>query len=438
MRVVLDCLKGHASKKMLSFILLLTLAGPSVDGAEASGKGSGHRSTLSGDWGGLRSRLQARGVRLDATLVGELWDVPSGGVRQGAVFLDSVDLALRLDLGRLARWRGASLFVHGLGVNGTDPNRYVGSAQGVSAIGAPPFWALYEVCLEKTLPRASLSLLGGLYDLNSEFDVLESSLLFLNPSHGIDPTFSTSGANGPSIFPTTTIGVRGQWVPSGHFYLQSALMNGAAGAPGPPGGLGLPDVGSHGVLSTTEGGYEFRIPTARESGRMRHTRRERLRRAEYRGKVALGAWFYTAGLQPLATEPAGPSFPIRGNRGLYLLAERSFTPRLAAFTRLGIAADRRNRLQYYAGAGVVCRGPAGRSGDEAGLSLAAAFDGTGYVHPAGVEGVSRAEWNIEATYRLRLSSWLHLQPDAQCVVHPAQNPAVGTALALGLHVEVRI
>jgi porin len=51
----------------------------------------------------------------------------------------------------------------------------------------------------------------GLYDLNSEFDVIEAAALFLNPSHGIGPDFAQSGRNGPSIFPVTSLAIRGEY-----------------------------------------------------------------------------------------------------------------------------------------------------------------------------------------------------------------------------------
>lgn len=44
-----------------------------------------------------------------------------------------------------------------------------------------------------------LSLLFGLYDLNSEFDTQETSSIFINPSHDIGAEYAQSGKNLPSI-----------------------------------------------------------------------------------------------------------------------------------------------------------------------------------------------------------------------------------------------
>ena len=67
---------------------------------------------------------------------------------------------------------------------------------------------LYEAWFEQTLFDDRLSFKAGLYDLNTEFDVVETAGLFINSSHGIGPDFSQSGVNGPSIFPTTSLGIR--------------------------------------------------------------------------------------------------------------------------------------------------------------------------------------------------------------------------------------
>ena len=76
-----------------------------------------------------------------------------------------------------------------------------------------------------------LSILAGLYDLNSEFDVIENAGLFLNSSHGIGADFAQSGENGPSIFPSTSLTARLKIQPFKHFYIQAAALDGIPGNP---------------------------------------------------------------------------------------------------------------------------------------------------------------------------------------------------------------
>jgi porin len=74
----------------------------------------------------------------------------------------------------------------------------------------------------------------GLYDLNSEFDKIEAAALFLNPSHGIGPDFSQSGRNGPSIFPITSLGLRGEYKPAEHWLIRAAVLDAVPGDPERP------------------------------------------------------------------------------------------------------------------------------------------------------------------------------------------------------------
>lgn len=62
---------------------------------------------------------------------------------------------------------------------------------------------LYEAWLETGLGERG-SLRAGLYDLTSEFDVLETANLFIHSAHGIGSDIGLSGLNGPSIFPVTS------------------------------------------------------------------------------------------------------------------------------------------------------------------------------------------------------------------------------------------
>ena len=70
----------------------------------------------------------------------------------------------------------------------TFSDRYSGDAQGVTNIEAEQALRLYEFWYEHRLADG-LSLKTGLYDLNSEFDAVDSAALFLNSSHGIVPTY---------------------------------------------------------------------------------------------------------------------------------------------------------------------------------------------------------------------------------------------------------
>ena len=83
------------------------------------------------------------------------------------------------------------------------------------AIAADRGWTLFELNAEQSMLDHRVSLLVGLYDLNSEFDANGTAGFFINSSFGIGAELGASGLNGPSIFPVTSLGTRLRWCPGG-------------------------------------------------------------------------------------------------------------------------------------------------------------------------------------------------------------------------------
>ncbi len=387
-----------------------------------------------------------QGVTPGLTYLGEVFSDVSGGLRRGPVYLQNVSLTLSLDLHKLVGWRGATLFVYGMGIEGGDPERRFGEIQTISNIAASGAVRLYEAWIQQDLFGGRLSLLAGLFDLNSEFDVVEAASVFLNSSQGMDPTFAFSGPNGPSIFPYTTPGFRVR-LKTGGFYLQSVILNGLAGDPSDPDGTRVVFRKGNGVLLAAEAGYHFPFAGRRHR---RQAVRESIRRyvsPSYAGKIVLGLWGYTARFTPVLPRPEEPG-KIRGDEGLYVLLSHTVwrqdgdTGRnLVAFARVGAANARINRLGLFTGGGLSFTGLfPGRSRDIAGLAFAAAFNGDDYMRMSALEGspVRRTEWDLELTYQARLLGWLDIHPDVQFVIHPSMAPAVRNALGFDVRVEIHL
>ncbi|HEY0435568.1 MAG TPA: carbohydrate porin, partial [Phenylobacterium sp.] len=73
----------------------------------------------------------------------------------------------------------------------------------------------------------------------------------------------------------------------------------------------------------------------------------------------------------------------------------------------------------------------GRAGDQVGFAVAHAMLGAPIRRR---DGLPAAETSFEATYALQVTSWFFLQPDIQYIVHPASQPGLPNALAVGLRV----
>ena len=92
------------------------------------------------------------------------------------------------------RLEGVTLFGYALYNNGhVLSDALVGSAQGISNIESVHALRLYELWMQWHGGANPGSVRVGLYDLNSEFDAIDTASLFMNPSHGIGADFAQSG-----------------------------------------------------------------------------------------------------------------------------------------------------------------------------------------------------------------------------------------------------
>ena len=389
------------------------------------------RETLTGDWETLRTRLEERGVSFEGVYTGETFS-NIGGIRRKTVYLDNVALTLTLDGKVLLGWPGVRLFIHGLGNQGGDPSRHIGDVQIVSNIETFDTWRLYEAWVEQQLFEKRLSLLAGLYDLNSEFDYIQTAQLFLNSSFGIGPEFSLSGENGPSVFPTTSLGFRVRLQPSPQIYFQTAILDGIPGDPHDPKGTQIILDDDDGILVATEMAYLVGV--------------EETSPFPY-GKYALGGWTYTTDFNDaVSTDRAGQPIRRGGTFGLYGFAEQTIlreqqdpSQGLALFIRLGIADSRVNRFGLYTGMGVVYTGllPQ-RPDDQLGFGIAALHNSHRFRRARSIAGqpTAHAEIECEVTYRVGILPWLTVQPSFQYVINPGTEKAIPDAFVMGLRFEI--
>ncbi len=385
-----------------------------------------------------------------------------GGVDGDPAALGNLDLLLHLHLDALPGFRRTQLRVQVQSSHGESVSSRVGDLQGVSNLEAPDGWRLYEVWIQRQILRPGLSVLAGIYDLNSEFDVVPGAGDFLNGSFGFGPEYGLSGRAGPSTYPSTGLAarIRAQVTPS--FY---ALLGASDAVPEGSGSrrldLGLDD----GALVSFEAGYARSIPDwtspfrsdpaggawrreqpgrGRRAGSLEPPRFGQRRRQAGRGrfleevsaKVAVGGWAYTRRLPSMDPEAS----PCR-SWGAYLLGEKLLRARpdgtgtLTAFARVGTAAEDANQLDLFMGGGLAYGGPLPcRPDDAVGLGVAHARNGSPYLRAQREAGTPRekSETVVELTYRAQLGDFLVIQPDLQWVQNPGMDPERTHALVFGL------
>ena len=368
---------------------------------------------------------EAPAIDLSVVHTAELMRNMRGGLGRGTRYLDNLDMTLSVDAERAFGWRGATLFAYGLYNNGERFSEdFIGAAQGVSNIETGVRAArLYEAWIEQRFASDRASVKFGLYDLNSEFDAIEAAALFINPSHGIGPDFSQSGRNGPSIFPVTSLGIRGDYKLADKWLVRAAVLDAVPGDPERPKRTVIKLGDGEGALGVLELNY-----------------------LGDRMKGAIGYWRYTGPFETLSTPTSGGGrAENRGNDGVYAFVERRLTREgandeqgLASWIRLGFADGKLNPIGRYMGGGLSYTGPfKGRDEDQVGLAIGVAEFGDPFRRSSALGGnpLDAREVIIEATYRAPVAPWLTLQPDLQYVIGPGGRPAASNALIVGLRAE---
>jgi porin len=234
------------------------------------------------------------------------------------------------------------------------------------------------------------SLLVGLYDVTSEFDVIRtSSELFLNSSFSTGGEFASSGRNGPSTFPNTSLGLRGQAYLTDSIAFRAVVADGVPGDPDNQSGTQVILDAQDGIFGNGEiAYYSNKVETdedvregviGKRPLRLVFQRVGRAAPVKYDRKYAVGFWGYTTSLNDVGeVDDSGNPIVGNGTYGLYALAEQNVFREtlkdyqgLTLFARLGFADPKVNRFSQYYGGGLVYTGLIpGRDLDALGLVVA--------------------------------------------------------------------
>jgi porin len=440
---------------------------------------------LTGNWSGLRTILSNKGIRFNAVYTGEIIKNLQGGISNNSDYLDVVDLVIDVDLNNLVHWKNANFYTDILGIHGGNPSEYIGDYQGVSNIAAPNSWKVYEIWLQQNFMNKRLSILFGIYDLNSEFDLLKTAGLFLNSSHGMGAEFAQSGENGPSTFPCTALALRTKTQLSEHFCIQTAVLDGVPDEPNNTLSTRCIINKQDGALITSEIAYIIdkeetdylpwhskrkQIHRQRrgfgKSGRLFRRSNHLKRRNQSAGhrqkqnrrfpnttaqqkvysKFAIGGWYYTSDFNDLNYIGTQECLKHHGNWGIYGLWEKSVflnkenpLQSLSFFLRFGISDKNINQIDKYFGNGIVYSGIFSQAHhDQLGLAVAAAHNNNTFNNESSINKNEFDNWEIaiEFSYRAEIYEWYSIQPDMQCIINPGFNTALQNAVAFGIRMEI--
>lgn len=364
---------------------------------------------LTGEWGGARSKLADRGVTFDVFYASEVF-----AAHGSAEVLGHVDAAVTLDTHKLGWWDGGTFYVLGQNNHGSSINDRVGSAQPVTNLEADPYTQLTELFFEQTLWGERIRFRIGKQDANRDFGTPRFGGNFINNDFGMYPT-----APLPS-YPTTGLGALAAVQPVDWLTGKLALYEGSPEV----GGLGLTTAFRAGGGYVIAGGVAVihRVGADSRDG----------------GTTSVGAW-WRSGDTPEVGVAAPRRFDddagwfIQHDERIYLHARDPGDPRgLTVILRAGAARADRTPVPRYAGASAAWHGVGPRHNDTVGL-------GAGYLRlaePLGGSPGPKAEWFVEAFYKLRVTGFISVQPDLQWFRHPGGDGA--DALVAGVRLKLKL
>lgn len=409
-------------------------------------------STLSGDWGGVRSAAWQSGWSFDAALKMDFLR-NRGGLLDKSGMVRNLDLRMQADLEKIAGWEGATAYVHVLDNRGDQFNsKNTGSLAGVTNIEVPvPTTRLFHAWLQQNFFDDRFSLLAGLYPVDSEFFVMDSASLLINPSFGTPADIALT--RGPSIFNNSAFGLRGKWLSADRtLYGMAAVLDGVPNNPDHPKRTTVQLRGREGAMAIAEFGWmplEYGHtfePVEPVKGLQTP---DVVLHEKYGGvsKFGVGFWGYTRGNDDLVEVDSAGQARRHRQHGAYLFGERtllgfgsagrdvSLFARLSTSDGNSIAFDRSYNL------GVRLRGPLAARPDDAlvfGLTRSRLASKYRTTQTAADVDTNPYEDLYELTYRAAITKYFALQPMLQRIHRPGGNADDKPATILGLRVEIAL
>lgn len=159
---------------------------------------------LTGDWGGIRTRLRDRGVLFTIQYWTNLAGNPIGGNKQGFTYTDQTSISVDFDMSKLVGWKGGALYVVFNNRIGTSlSNEDIGNNfQAQQLFGGGERFRLAELSVEQSFAEGRINLRGGRYP-DDDFATAPIYCLFMSQSFCGYPQGVAQDTNLP-YFPAST------------------------------------------------------------------------------------------------------------------------------------------------------------------------------------------------------------------------------------------
>ena len=217
-------IRTSASHAGMLAVCALLAAPANVAAAEPSTNDFWTRPTLTGDWGGLRSRLEDKGVTFALEYTTDLLANVRGGIRRGAAGLGYFNPEMNVDLEKLWGWHGGLFRASGAITHGPDFSpHYLGNILLVTNIEIPrPVTRMFELWYEQNAFNDRFSVRAGLMLADTEFATSDTAFTFMNSTLGWMAWLANDLPFGGPAYPLSTPGARIRVKPVDDVYFQAA------------------------------------------------------------------------------------------------------------------------------------------------------------------------------------------------------------------------
>ncbi|MBO0369869.1 carbohydrate porin [Pseudomonas putida] len=390
------------------------------------------RSTLSGDWGGLRHQLEDDGVKFSADYSGETAYNADGGLHRSARYSQNIKLGVQFDLSRLYGVDNAGKVQ--LSINDrrghSASEELVGNRLPIQENFGGLYTRLTELSYERNFTPA-LNIKLGYMAMGNDLGGLDSGILcnFMNAGFCGHP-LNMSGGSGWTNYPNARLGARVKYDLSPAWQVRVAAFN--------------VDPESNGNSSRA-----WKLGPKHTTGTVVPVELVYKLRGELPGEYKLGYYYDSSNVKRIGSDDE-----VAGRGGHYLLIDQAVwnDPALAgrslhAFGQYSASSKAASPFTKWYGTGVVLYQPfAGRPRDTLSLGF-----GRAVPNPRSREvledaaagsdrefpNIDSAEQLIELSYGYQATPWLNLRPDVQYIIEPGafSGADIDNALVVGLQVK---
>jgi porin len=398
-----------------------------------------NQDTMTGDWGGMRTRLEAAGISLRAHYTSESAYNPSGGQFETARYTQQLDFGATLDLERLARIPGGQALItftdrkgRSLSADALGNNRF--AVQEV--FGGGEILRLVELHYRQELLQRWLLFDIGWQPLNANFAT--SPIYCAFQSLATCGTLQLDNFNWEN-WPFAQWGAMARFHPSPEYYVSAGAYQ--ANPRHATDGLNLTFAGT-GVIAPVELAW---LPGQGGRGMP--------------GEYKLGGYYDSSqtpdvfkDINGLSAGLTGAPFAQHNGRwGVYALAtqmvyrEASEAKRGLTLFAMATTSDPKTETFRYVYAAASYQGTfAHRDDDFISLLFARGMfnnrltrfqEDRNSVSPGAV-GIQKYESVVELDYGIAVAPWLQVRPNLQYVIRPGGTGTIRDAFVLGLFTKV--